>query len=617
MGTVSELFDGFSNLALTPESAPEPGIRRRRSAWLNSDSITSRSGKFVLNLFEDAIYSVVVERTEPVGSSLVRFCRLEGKPQGRLIVAEQNGVIAASLLLPGENWFAIRYLGNGLHEITELQSGAAKPATTHCVVDLQDGGKAKESAIQPEKSVAGAGPENLESPIIDTMIIYTPATTAAHGGPDGVSALIALAVAEVNEVFTNSLINAQLRLVHQQEVQFAESGDANLQTDYNRLANYWEFRCVRPAPNHFCFQQSGRLIYSQPVLPTQDLRVKETARLLTPRALKAELPMTERSNETVVTGRDLITRILARQDPRFLVVVGPCSIHDPTGALEYASKLNALRHELGDQFCLVMRVYFEKPRTTIGWKGLINDPHLDGTYDIETGLKQARRLLLEITGMGLPTATEFLDPITPQYIADLVSWAAIGARTTESQTHREMASGLSMPVGFKNGTDGGLQIAVDAMCASRTPHNFLGIDQDGVTSIIRTTGNPIGHVVLRGGRLRTNYDAESLREAEAQLAQVGLPAVLMVDCSHANSGKQHARQEDVWHNLIEQRLAGNRALIGTMIESYLSEGTQPIPKNLGELHYGVSVTDACLGWEVTERMLRQGHAALAKSACDA
>ena len=323
--------------------------------------------------------------------------------------------------------------------------------------------------------------------------------------------------------------------------------------------------------------------------------------------------MTERSNETVVTGRDLVTRILQRQDPRFLVVVGPCSIHDPKGALDYASQLAALRHELSDQFCLVMRVYFEKPRTTIGWKGLINDPHLDGSYDIETGMKQARQLLLEITAMGLPTATEFLDPITPQYIADLVSWAAIGARTTESQTHREMASGLSMPVGFKNGTDGGLQIAVDAMLASRSSHSFLGIDQDGVTSIIRTTGNPVGHVVLRGGRLRTNYDAESLREAEAQLTQAGLPAVVMVDCSHANSSKQHARQEDVWRSLMEQRVAGNGALIGSMVESYLSEGTQAIPKNRTELRYGVSVTDACLGWDVTERMLRQGHEALSKN----
>jgi 3-deoxy-7-phosphoheptulonate synthase len=257
-----------------------------------------------------------------------------------------------------------------------------------------------------------------------------------------------------------------------------------------------------------------------------------------------------------------------------------------------------------------MRVYFEKPRTTIGWKGLINDPHLDGTYDIETGLKIARKLLLEINEMGLPAATEFLDPITPQYIADLVSWAAIGARTTESQTHREMASGLSMPVGYKNATDGSLQIALDAMLAAGTPHNFLGIDQDGVTSIIRTSGNPVGHVVLRGGRARTNYDAESLREAEAQLVKAGLPNVLMVDCSHANSAKQHARQEDVWNNLMEQRAAGNKALIGAMVESYLGEGSQPIPKNLSDLKFGVSITDACLGWEITERMLRSGHAAL-------
>lgn len=348
------------------------------------------------------------------------------------------------------------------------------------------------------------------------------------------------------------------------------------------------------------------------MLPTQDLRVKETTRLMTPRAMKAKLPMTTAANQTVVAGRELVTRILQRQDPRFLVVVGPCSIHDPKGALEYAQKLNAVRKEVEDRIAIVMRVYFEKPRTTIGWKGLINDPHLDGSYDIETGLKIARKLLLDINEMGLPAATEFLDPITPQYIADLVSWAAIGARTTESQTHREMASGLSMPVGFKNGTDGSLQIALDAMTAAGTPHNFLGIDQDGVTSIVRTAGNPVGHVVLRGGRARTNYDAESLKDAEAQLAKAGLPAVLMVDCSHANSGKQHARQEDVWNSLIQQRAAGNKALIGAMVESYLGEGSQPIPKDLGALKYGVSVTDACLGWDITERMLRSGHAALPK-----
>jgi 3-deoxy-7-phosphoheptulonate synthase len=317
--------------------------------------------------------------------------------------------------------------------------------------------------------------------------------------------------------------------------------------------------------------------------------------------------MTDATNTTVVTGREVITRILQREDPRLLVVVGPCSIHDTAAAIEYATRLNKLRQELNDLFYIVMRVYFEKPRTTVGWKGLINDPHLDGTYDIETGLKRARKLLHEINRLGLPAATEFLDPIVPQYIADLVSWAAIGARTTESQTHREMASGLSMPVGFKNSTDGSLQVAIDAMRSAMTPHNFLGIDQEGVTSIFRTTGNPVSHVVLRGGRLRPNYDAESIREAETSLAKAGLPPVLMVDCSHANSGKLHARQEEVWQNLVQQLKAGTPSVIGVMIESHLHEGSQPIPPDLSQLRYGVSVTDACLNWEVTERMLRQGH----------
>jgi 3-deoxy-7-phosphoheptulonate synthase len=343
------------------------------------------------------------------------------------------------------------------------------------------------------------------------------------------------------------------------------------------------------------------------MIPTQDLHVKEMVRLLPPRALKAELPMSETANATVVRGRQAVNNILSQRDPRLLIVVGPCSIHDVDGALEYAGKLNALRQQFADRLEIVMRVYFEKPRTTIGWKGLINDPHLDNTYDIEEGLKKARRLLLEIAGMGLPAATEFLDPIVPQYIADLVSWAAVGARTTESQTHREMASGLSMPVGFKNGTDGSLQIAIDAMGAAMRPHSFIGIDQDGVTSIVRTNGNPVGHVVLRGGRTRTNYDPSSIKEAEDKLAASGLPKVLMVDCSHANSGKSPARQEDVWRSVIEQRGTGTESLIGLMVESYLHEGTQPFPKdNPANLKYGVSITDACLGWEMTERMLRWG-----------
>jgi 3-deoxy-7-phosphoheptulonate synthase len=345
---------------------------------------------------------------------------------------------------------------------------------------------------------------------------------------------------------------------------------------------------------------------------TQDLHVKEIVRLLTPRELKAQLPTTDAANATVARSRERIIRILRQEDPRLLVVVGPCSIHDEKGALEYATRLNALRQEFAGRLEIVMRVYFEKPRTTIGWKGLINDPHLDGSQDIETGLKIARRLLLDITGLGLPTATEFLDPIVPQYTADLVTWAAIGARTTESQTHREMASGLSMPVGLKNSTDGSLQTAIDAMGATRHPHSFLGIDQDGVTSIVRTSGNPHVHIVLRGGRAKTNYDAESIRAAEEKLKAEKLPPVLMVDCSHANSSKQFAKQEDVWRSVIQQRVEGSRPLIGLMVESNLHEGNQPIPTNLKDLRYGVSLTDSCIGWETTERMLRWGYETLGK-----
>ena len=345
---------------------------------------------------------------------------------------------------------------------------------------------------------------------------------------------------------------------------------------------------------------------------TQDLRVKEIVRLIEPAALKGAQPLTEISGATVFHGREAVKKILHQKDPRLLVIVGPCSIHDEKGALEYAEKLNVLRKEFTGRMEIVMRVYFEKPRTTVGWKGLINDPHLDNSQDIESGLKIARRLLLDITAMGLPAGTEFLDPIIPQYIADLITWCAIGARTTESQTHRELASGLSMPVGFKNATDGSLQIAIDAMTSARSSHSFLGIDQDGCTSVVRTTGNTDGHVVLRGGRMQTNYDAKSIQDAEAKLTQANLPAVLMVDCSHANSGKQPARQEDVWHSIIEQRVGGTKSLAGAMIESYLHEGSQPIPKKLSELRYGISVTDACISWEATERMLRWGYEQLAK-----
>ena len=343
------------------------------------------------------------------------------------------------------------------------------------------------------------------------------------------------------------------------------------------------------------------------MFPTQDLNVIETVRLIPPCVLKDELPMTEPSNRTVVEGREAIQRILRHEDPHLLVVVGPCSIHDSIGALEYAGKLARLREELADKLYIVMRVYFEKPRTTVGWKGLINDPHLNGSYDIETGLRKARMLLLEITQLGLPAATEFLDSIVPQYIGDLVTWAAIGARTTESQTHREMASGLSMPVGFKNGTDGSLQIALDAMQAARAPHSFLGIDQDGVTAIVRTRGNRFGHVVLRGGRARTNYDPQSIADAAAALREQGQDPALMVDCSHANSGKRHAQQEYVAQSVVKQRAAGNTALVGLMIESYLHEGNQPLPRDRAELQYGVSITDACVSWDTTERILRYAH----------
>lgn len=347
----------------------------------------------------------------------------------------------------------------------------------------------------------------------------------------------------------------------------------------------------------------------------QNLHVASCTRLPSPRDLHAAVAAPEACLDTVVSARDTIQNILDRKDPRLLVIVGPCSIHDPEAALEYAGRLAALRRELADRLYLVMRVYFEKPRTTVGWKGLIYDPHLDGSADIATGLRRARELLVEVNRLGLPAATEFLDPIVPPYIADLVSWAAIGARTTESQTHRQMASGLSMPVGFKNGTDGGLQVAIDAMGAAMSPHSFLGIDADGATSIVRTTGNPWGHVVLRGGHKRTNYDPASLAEAFDRLAGAGLSPMVMVDCSHANSGKVPARQEDVWNSLIQQRAGGTGGIIGAMIESNLHEGAQPLRP--GALRYGVSVTDACLGWEATERLLRAGHAALAAESATA
>lgn len=345
---------------------------------------------------------------------------------------------------------------------------------------------------------------------------------------------------------------------------------------------------------------------------THNWHIQATRPIITPRQLADLLPLTPEVAKTVIAGRHAVQNILDRKDHRLLVVIGPCSIHDPVAAVDYARHLLPLRQEFADRMEIVMRVYFEKPRTILGWKGLINDPHLDGSCDIETGLKVGRKLLSDIVGLGMPAGTEFLDPVVPQYLADLVSWAAVGARTTESQTHREMASGLSMPVGFKNGTDGTLETAVNAMKAARHAHSFLGIDPDGRTCVVQTTGNQWGHVVLRGGKHAPNYDERSIADAVKQLHEAGLPGALIVDCSHANSGKKHTRQQTVWQHLIEQRVAGSQSIIGVMLESNLEEGSQPLVADLKQLRYGMSITDACLGWKDTEVLLRKGYEALAQ-----
>jgi 3-deoxy-7-phosphoheptulonate synthase len=343
----------------------------------------------------------------------------------------------------------------------------------------------------------------------------------------------------------------------------------------------------------------------------QDVHVRGTATLISPRMLKAELPIEEAMVETVVQARETIRRILRGTDPRLLCLVGPCSIHDPAAALDYAGRLVELKHRLEERLYIAMRVYFEKPRTTIGWKGLINDPHMDDSCDMESGLRIARRLLLEINRIGLGAATEMLDPITPQYTADLIAWSAIGARTTESQTHREMASGLSMPVGFKNTTDGNLQTAVNAIESARRPHSFLGINQDGLTAIVRTSGNPDTHVVLRGGRT-PNFDARSIEECGRLLAKVGLEPRLMVDCSHAQTAKDYTRQPRVLEALVEQICGGSRAIMGVMIESNINAGNQSLKDGRAALKYGVSITDPCIDWPSTEACLLAAAAALTR-----
>ncbi len=344
---------------------------------------------------------------------------------------------------------------------------------------------------------------------------------------------------------------------------------------------------------------------------THDINIRSFEPLIDPNTFKEELPLTPASEKTVIEGRRQIEDILAHRDSRLLMIVGPCSIHDEKAALEYAERLLKLQAEVAESMLLVMRVYFEKPRTTVGWKGLINDPHMNGSCDMSEGLRRARRILLKITGMGLPTATEMLDPITPQYLAGLVCWSAIGARTTESQTHREMASGLSMPVGFKNCTDGSLSKAIHAMIAARAPQSFIGVDPDGKTCIVSTTGNPWTHMVLRGG-LRPNYDSVSIEEACLKLKNAGLEDTIIVDCSHGNSRKKHQGQERVLKDIIGQRLEGNQALVGMMLESNLCEGNQACNENMNELAYGVSVTDECISWETTEKLLHCAHKRMKK-----
>ncbi len=332
---------------------------------------------------------------------------------------------------------------------------------------------------------------------------------------------------------------------------------------------------------------------------TDDLRIASLHPLLPPAILMEELPITEAISTTVSNAREACSNVFRGLDDRLMVVVGPCSIHDPEAAIEYAEHLAVMAERHTEDLLVVMRVYFEKPRTTVGWKGLINDPNLDNSFAINAGLRAARRFLLNVLDLGLPTGSEFLDPITPQFIADLVCWGAIGARTSESQVHRELASGLSMPVGFKNGTDGTVQIAIDAIGSSVHPHRFLSVTKQGVAAIVETRGNDACHVILRGGSDGPNYDAESVAAAVEALEGAGLPGRLMVDCSHANSGKDHTKQPDVVRAVADQVASGSDAIFGVMLESFLHDGNQPLNDGKG-LTYGISVTDKCMSWERTQ-----------------
>jgi len=341
--------------------------------------------------------------------------------------------------------------------------------------------------------------------------------------------------------------------------------------------------------------------------PTENLNIEAFDPMPTPEEIHARVPMTEAAAKSVLAGRRAIAAILDRIDPRLFVVVGPCSIHDPIAGLDYARRLKALADEVADTMVLVMRVYFEKPRTSTGWKGYINDPRMDDSFHIEEGMQKAREFLLAVGDLGLPAATEALDPIAPQYLGDLLAWTAIGARTSESQTHREISSGLSTPVGFKNGTDGALGAAVNAILSASKPHSFLGINMQGRSCVVRTRGNRLGHLVLRGGGDRPNYDTVSVALAEAALAKAKLPQNIVVDCSHANSYKKPEYQPLVMHDVVNQIRLGNKSIVGLMIESFIEAGNQPIPADLSQLKYGCSVTDACVDWLTTEKMIREAH----------
>jgi 3-deoxy-7-phosphoheptulonate synthase len=341
-----------------------------------------------------------------------------------------------------------------------------------------------------------------------------------------------------------------------------------------------------------------------------NLHVRAMQPLLAPEELKGRLPLSAEAARTVTAARAAIREVLRGADRRLVVVIGPCSIHDPEAALDYARRLAHLQHDLSDQLVIVMRTYLEKPRTTVGWRGLINDPHLDGSFDMSAGLTLARSLLLEINALGLPVATEMLDPISPQYLDDQISLATIGARTTEAQTHRALASGVSMPVGFKNGTDGGIQVAVHACVAAAGQHSFLGITEDGRSAVVKTTGNPDSFVILRGGRQGPNYQEEHIVQATRLMREANLQPAVMVDCSHANAEGDFRRQETVWYKVIEQIVARPTPIIGLMVESNLGEGKQPMLADRTALRYGVSLTDGCIGWETTERLLVETHHAL-------